>query len=57
MPYKLKLIDNKKAYVVAKDGQKLSKKPLPVARAKKQLIAVNIAHARKMGYIEPKSQK
>jgi hypothetical protein len=52
MPYKLKLVDNKKAYVVAQDGTKLSKKPLPVARAKKQMVAVNIAHARKMGYIK-----
>lgn len=51
MPYKLKLMNGKKAYVVAQDGTKLSKKPLSVARAKKQLIAVNIAHARKMGYI------
>ena len=51
MPYHLKLVD-KKAYVVAQDGTKLSKRPLPVARAKKQLIAVNIAHARKMGYIK-----
>lgn len=52
MPYKLKLVDHKKAYVVAQDGTKLSKKPLPVVRAKKQLIAVNIAHAKKMGYIK-----
>lgn len=51
MPYKLKLIDNTKAYVVGEDGTKKSKKPLPIARAKKQLIAVNIAHAHKMGYI------
>jgi hypothetical protein len=56
MPYKLKIVDAKKAYVIAQDGQKLSKKPLPVARAKKQLVAVNIAHARKMGYIGPRAQ-
>jgi hypothetical protein len=55
MPYKLKIVDAKKAYVIAQDGQKLSKKPLPVARAKKQLVAVNIAHARKMGYIGPRT--
>lgn len=51
MPYKLKLVDAKKAFVVAQDGKKLSKKPLPLARAKKQMTAVNIAHARKKGYI------
>lgn len=52
MPYKIKLVNGNKGYVVSASGTKLSNAPLPLMRAKKQLIAVNIAHARKKGYIK-----
>jgi hypothetical protein len=51
MPYHIQKMPNNKAFVVAQDGKHLSLKPLPMMRAKKQLIAVNIAHARKMGHL------
>lgn len=35
-------------WVVGEDGTKHSNEPLPLARAKKQLTALNIAHAQKM---------
>ena len=53
MPYHIQKMPNNKAFVVAQDGKHLSLKPLPMMRAKKQMIAVNIAHARKKGHLVP----
>ena len=46
MPYHLKKKPGTNLYWVATaDGRHLSHAPIPLARAKKQLIAVNIAYA------------
>jgi len=52
MPYHIQELPHHKAFVVAEDGRHLSNKPLPLMRAKKQLIAANIAHAVKMGHLK-----
>ena len=52
MPYKLRKAPNRNLYwVVNVEGRHLSHEPLPLATAKKQMIALNIAHAKKRGYI------
>lgn len=46
MPYKLRKAPGRELYwVVGEDGKHHSKDPITMARAKKQLIALNIAHA------------
>jgi hypothetical protein len=57
MPYHIQKMPNNKAFVVAQDGKHLSHKPLPLMRAKKQLIAVNIAHAVKSGHLKMMGKK
>ena len=48
MPYKLRKSPGKNLYwVVGQDGTHMSKEPLPKERAQKQIIALNIAHAKK----------
>jgi hypothetical protein len=48
MPYSLERVG--KGYkVFSQSGTPLSKKPLPLSRAKRQLTAVNIAYAEKKG--------
>lgn len=52
MPYHIRKQPKKQLYkVYSESGTPLSKKGLPLARAKKQLTAVNIAYARKRGKI------
>jgi hypothetical protein len=53
MPYHIQKMPNNKAFVVAADGKHLWQKQLPLMKAKKQMIAVNIAHARKAGHLIP----
>jgi len=44
MPYKIKKAPGKNLYYVqTADGRHMSNDPIPLARAKKQLIALNIA--------------
>lgn len=51
MPYKIRKAPNRELYwVVAQDGRHMSHEPLTRKMAEKQLTALNIAHARKMGY-------
>jgi len=57
MPYHIDPMPNNKAYVMSESGKRLSKKPLPLMVAKKQLIAVNIAHAVKSGHLKMKRNK
>jgi hypothetical protein len=57
MPYHLDKMPGGKAYVMAEDGKRLSLKPLPLMKAKKQLIAVNIAHAVKSGSLKKMGKK
>jgi len=57
MPYHLDKMPGGKAYVMAEDGKRLSLKPLPLMKAKKQLIAVNIAHAVKTGQLKKMGKK
>ena len=46
MPYQIKKKPGTNLYwVTAVDGRHLSNDPIPLARAKKQLTAVNIAYA------------
>jgi len=55
MPYKLKKVPGKDLYwVVGVDGTKHSKEGLSIEMAKKQMTALNIAHARKEGHNIPK---
>lgn len=52
MPYKLRKAPSRNLYwVIALSGKRMSIDPIPFERAKKQMIALNIAHAKKMGYI------
>ena len=52
MPYRIKKAPLRDLYwVVAQDGTHMSIEPMPMERAKKQLIALNIAHAKKVGYM------
>lgn len=54
MPYKLRKAPGRELYwVVGSDGVKHSKEPLSMEMAKKQMTALNIAHARKMGHDIP----
>jgi hypothetical protein len=54
MPYKLRKAPKKDLYwVVAVDGKHMSHEPLTRTMAEKQMKALNIAHARKMGYKIP----
>jgi hypothetical protein len=57
MPYHIQPMPGNKAYVIAEDGKRLSLKPLPLMKAKKQLIAVNIAHAVKSGSLKKMGKK
>lgn len=54
MPYRISAADGG-FYVLGEDGTRHSKKPLSQAMAKKQLTALNIAHARKEGRIPPRT--
>ncbi len=50
MPYSIKKAKGKDGfYVYGADGKRHSKKPLTMSMAKKQMTALNIAHARKAG--------
>ncbi len=50
MPYKLRKVPRKDLYwVVGEDGTHHSKEGLRKDVAQKQLVALNIAHAKKMG--------
>ena len=54
MPYKLRKAPKRELYwVVGEDGKKHSVEPLPLETAKKQMTALNIAHARKVGHKIP----
>ena len=54
MPYKLRKAPNRDLYwVVGADGTKHSRDPLPLDVAKRQMTALNIAHARKSGAVIP----
>jgi len=44
-------------YVAGEDGQVHSHMPLTLDVAKRQMIAMNIAHARKMGHAIPMMKK
>jgi hypothetical protein len=57
MPYHIDKMPGGKAYVMAEDGKRLSLKPLPLMMAKKQLIAVNIAHAVRSGQLKKMGKK
>lgn len=52
MPYKIKKAPGRNLYwvIAEQDGRHLSKDPLPLEQAKKQLTAVNIAYAKELGY-------
>lgn len=51
MPYKLRKVPKKDLYwVIGEDGTHHSKEGLTLEKAKRQLIALNIAHARSKGY-------
>lgn len=54
MPYHIRKQPNDGYKVYGEDGTPHSKKGLPLARAKKQLIALNIAHAQKEGSMKYK---
>jgi len=58
MPYKIKKAPGRNLYwvITEQDGRHLSKDPLPLEQAKKQLAAVNIAYAREAGYKIPKKK-
>jgi hypothetical protein len=43
MPYRLRKVPRKDLYWVVRDGKHFSKEGLPLERAKKQMIALNIA--------------
>lgn len=51
MPYRIRKAPGKELYwVVGQDGRHMSKDPIPLARAKRQIIALNISeHAGKPG--------
>ena len=50
MPYRIRKAPKRNLYwVIGKDGTKHSNEPLPLERAKRQLTALNIAHAKKSG--------
>ena len=52
MPYRIRKQPNKSLYkVYSQSGTPLSKKGLSLAKAKKQLTAVNISYAKKSGKI------
>jgi hypothetical protein len=58
MPYRLvKAKGLHRYYVAGEDGQVHSHMPLTLDVAKRQMIALNIAHARKMGHDIPKMMK
>jgi len=58
MPYKLRKAPKRDLYwVVGEDGLHHSKEPITMEQAKKQMTALNIAHARKMGYKIPTASK
>jgi hypothetical protein len=47
MPYRLRKVPRKDLYwVVGQDGKHFSKEGLPLERAKKQMIALNIAYSK-----------
>lgn len=48
MPYKIRKAPNRELYWVVKyDGTHMSKEPIPLARAKKQLAAIHISEFKK----------
>lgn len=53
MPYKLRKAPGHDLYWVisVNTGAKHSKDPLPLDRARRQMVALNIAHAREMGHV------
>ena len=53
MPYKLRKAPGRDMYwVVSVDsGAKHSKEPLPLDRARRQMVALNIAYAREKGHV------
>lgn len=60
MPYSIKKAKGKDGYYVyGEDKKRHSKKPMSLEMAKKQMTALNIAHAKKMGVkvAPPKKQK
>lgn len=58
MPYRIKKSkDCDEYYVYGEDGKKHSKKPMKLEMAKKQMAALNIAHARKSGAVIPVPNK
>jgi hypothetical protein len=58
MPYHIMKAKGKDAYYVYDmEGKRHSKEPMELAMAKKQMVALNIAHARKMGADIPKVHK
>jgi hypothetical protein len=53
MPYRLRKAPGRELYwVVAQDGTHLSKEPMPIERAKKQLTAVTLSYLRKIGKLK-----
>jgi len=57
MPYHLvKAKGHHRYYVAGEDGRVHSHMPLTLDVAERQLIALNIAHARKMGHDIPKKK-
>jgi len=52
MPYHL-MCAAEGCYVMDDKGHKFSKEPLSKMMAERQMKALNIAHARKMGYMIP----
>jgi hypothetical protein len=58
MPYKIRKLPKQQLYkVYGERGNPLSKKGLPLARAKKQLTAVNLSELRQQGRIPPRKVK
>lgn len=57
MPYRLRKARGRELYwVESADGTKHSKDPLPLDTARKQMTALNIAHARKKGHKIPEPE-
>jgi len=58
MPYRIKKAKGKDGYYVyGADGKRHSKEPMDLEMAKKQMTALNIAHARKEGVVIPKKAR
>jgi hypothetical protein len=52
MPYRLRKAPGRELYwVVSEDGRHLSKDPMPIEKAKKQLTAVMLVYLREKGRI------